>query len=101
MNFELVFMSSAFVAMLGGIWKIADHFRNQLQSTEDLLFRRFDEHKDKVDDKMAFQIKLDADTYMRKENCDLTQKIYANEVVGIKDEIQKIHLKLDRLLEGK
>ena len=92
MEWQLIFVSASFVAMLGGIWKIAKDFRNDLDENVKLLFRRFDDHKEAVDKKLIWQQGIYDQKYADEKVCALTRAAFGKTF----DEINR---KLDMLLE--
>jgi hypothetical protein len=103
MDWQIIFVASAFISMLGGMWKIARDFRIDLAETskqlrEDsdkttrLLFKRFDDHKEAMDKKTIYQTEINDKKYAQSNICTLARTNY--------DKLfESINSKLDMLLE--
>ena len=92
MDWQIIFVASAFVAMLGGMWKIARDFKDDLAKTSSLLFKRFDEHKETTDKKFIYQTEINDKKYAHDNLCVLARTNY--------DKLfESINSKLDMLLE--
>lgn len=92
MDWQIIFVTASFIAMLGGMFKIARDFRNDLDQNVKLLFKRFDSHKDSVDQKLIWQQSIYDTKYADLKVCELTRGMFGKTV----DEINR---KLDMLLE--
>ena len=99
MDWQLIFVSASFVTMLGVVLKISDGFRKDLDENVKLLFKRFDAHKDSMDQKLVWLQDAYDKKYMRADNCNLIQLSFSKEMENVKKELVKIGSKLDMLIE--
>lgn len=99
MDFQLVILLSAFIALLGGIWKISRDLKRDMDESIRLLFKRFDEHKKATDEKLLVQAKLDGDIYMRKDNCSLSQQLHVAAIADLRKAIETLSNKIDELMK--
>jgi len=99
MDWQIIFVSGSFLAMLGGVLKIAHGFRKDLDENVKLMFRRFDDHKEATDQKMIWQTSENDRKYMRSDNCGLINGGYAKEISGVKEHLKELNRKIDILLE--
>lgn len=92
MDYEIIKILVAIIALLGGMWKIAKDLRDDVSKTSSLLFKRFDDHKDATDKKFIFQTEINDRKYAPDNVCILTRN--SNERI-----FSDINRKLDLLLE--
>lgn len=81
------------------LWKIARDFQDDLENTSELLFKRFDDHKDATDKKLIYIQELDDKKYQRSDICEISRLNYAKNIEEIKVLIKEYSTKLDKLLE--
>lgn len=103
MDWQILTVITAFIGMVAAIWKIARDFRDDLQKTTDLLFKRFDAHKEATDKKLFYLAEVNDKKYAQQTICDLTRSAFAKTVDDMKTQFTKntdeINRKLDLLLE--
>lgn len=92
MDAQLITTIGTLFGVLLVVWKIAKGFRDDLQRTTDLLFKRFDEHKESVDKKLFYINDFNERKYAQISICDITRQNFTKSV----DEMNR---KLDMLLE--
>jgi hypothetical protein len=92
MDYEIIKILVAIIALLGGMWKIAKDLRDDVSKTTSLLFKRFDDHKEATDKKFMFQTEINDTKYAPNNICILVRS--ANEKI-----FSDINRKLDLLLE--
>jgi hypothetical protein len=80
------------ITILGGFWKIAKGFRDDLKKTTDLLFQRFDTHKEAVDKKLFYLAEINDKKYTKLEICNVVRE-------NTDKVLSDINRKLDLLLE--
>ncbi len=85
--------------MCAAVWKIARDFREDLEQTSALLFKRFDDHKDTTDKRFIYSQELNDKKYQRSDLCELTRANYAKDIEEIKQMIRIYSDKIDKLLE--
>lgn len=85
--------------MCGAMWKIAMNFKEEVDKTSALLFKRFDDHKDTTDKKFIYSQELNDKKYQRSDLCELTRLNYAKDIEEIKMLIRLYSDKIDKLLE--
>lgn len=99
MDWQIIFVTASFVAMLGGVFKIARDFRNDLDENVKLLFKRFDAYKEQMDKKFLWQEEINDNKYMRLDNCGYIQNAFADKFDLLREDMKEMERKLDILLE--
>jgi len=69
MDGQTISVLIGFVGAIVGIWKIARDFRDDLDKTVKLLFKRFDDHKTDTDAKLIIYQDAGDLKYQRKDMC--------------------------------
>lgn len=92
MDYSSIAIIGSFVGMLVGLWSIAKSFKEDLDKTTSLLFKRFDAHKDATDMKIIHYQEAHDIRFAKAGECEITRQNFSK----LFDEINK---KLDLLLE--
>jgi len=105
MDWQIIFVITTLIAsVIGGttlILKVADDFRKDLDANVKLLFKRFDAHKEDVDKKIMWMCDANDKKYTRIDNCILIQASFAKDMTYIREELTRVHQKLNILVGEK
>ena len=88
------------VTSISCFWKIARDMRLDIKKEVDRMYERFDEHKDYANQRFLTESEIAARTFMRADNCTITQQMYIKEIDALKKIIEAMSIKLDKLIEG-